>query len=169
MKITPDENTGSLSGRISFVNIKDGNDGPWGSIGVITDDSYMNKDKVKVERSQAITVEMKAHTLLALAEILNKGDSIHLKYVLRVDKWKDKTSGLDRKALKSHCTQIVSHTSKAAKDCLKQAGIMKSPQQAQQPPQQAQQPPQQQSNNAGWGQPQQPQQPQSSYAHEKAN
>jgi len=151
MKITSDENIGSLSGCISFTDIKNGNEGPWGSIGVITDDSYL-KDNVKVERSQAITVEMKTHTLLALTEILNKGDSIHLKYVLRVDKWKDKSSGLDRKALKAHCTQIVSHTSKAAKNLLKQAGLMKSAQ------------PQQQNNNAGSGH---PQQPQSSYAHEK--
>ncbi len=132
MLLPRNENTVTICGNISKVDIKNGKFGRFGSINVALDDSYFDKkSNQRIEKTTFVTVEIQ-DSFLKKVENPATGDRIHLSGKLILDQFKD-AHGNDRQILKVKCQAVIAHVSKQAKELLKANGFIgkQQPQQSQ--------------------------------------
>ena len=122
----------AISGNVSNVDVKQGQNGLFGSISVAVDDGYKdNNGQGKwVDRTHFIEVKVSDKFLKSIKGVIAKGDFIELEGKLVIEKWKDKTTQQDRSAMKVQGFRITSWVPKVAKEALKNAGLMGSQQHA---------------------------------------
>ena len=101
------------SGNIAHVDIRNGAHGPYGTIGVIIDDGYMQRQQ-KGQQGQWVDrtyyVEFKlGSSALKNSDTLNKGDYVLIESKLVQEQWKDKNTKEDRSTIKLEVKRIVVH------------------------------------------------------------
>ncbi len=126
MFIPANENIVRQTGNISSVDVKNGQNGPYGSINIAIDDSYMKPGKngqqaQRIERTYFITTVLN-DGFFKIVPYPQVGDRISIEGKLIVEKWQDKQTGADRTAQKVKVLRVKSHISKQEREQAKSMG-----------------------------------------------
>ncbi len=121
MKINVKENKVILAGWISQANIRPGQYGPFGTVTIAVDDSYIdtNNNNQKVERTQFIMVEVSGKKL----PDLRVGDGLSVEGKLVYEAASNTQGAASILKVKVRDSDITSHIPKACLELLKNAGM----------------------------------------------
>ena len=123
MLLAADLNEVSITGNIAQVNILNGQYGLFGSVSLALDDSYYDKknNNERVVKTVFVEVVLQDSYFKKIKET-TVGDRLSIQGKLILDQFKQ--NGTDRTILKVRCQKVISHTSKADRELLKQQGLL---------------------------------------------
>ena len=125
MKIPQKVNELRLGGNVANVDIRPGQHGSYGSCVLAVDDGYFKKGDANgqgggwVERVYFHPITLKSNVLKKMNG-LNKGDFVVFAGKLVEEKWNDKQSGAERKAMKMEAIDVEWHVPAASVKQLRQ-------------------------------------------------
>lgn len=120
----PKDNSCRISGNVATVDIKNGQHGPFGTIGIIVDDGYFKKEQNNsqtwMERSYFISIKISSKIVKQCKGQIGKGDFFSVDGKIVTDKWNDRNSGKEMQATKIEARNIVMHLDASLAKSLRQ-------------------------------------------------
>lgn len=126
---TAKDNSARLGGRVASLDIRNGQDGYFGTVTIACDDGYFKKSNEPngqsewVDRTYFFDVKADSRFLKNFKPAIEVGDEVTLRGKLVQEKWTD-NGGQNRSSTKIKAIELIQHLRKVEVECLKASGLI---------------------------------------------